>query len=80
MIDDLVKYLERLQEQFSKEHYERLTEADEGKLAMGTMQHEDQVVVAFGKPVTWFALGPNEALQLADSIGRKASAILSGKE
>ena len=57
----------------------KLDETDEGELMMA-VGHDDRLVqVKFGKPVAWFALTPDRALELASALAAHAAAIPRGK-
>jgi hypothetical protein len=52
----------------------KLNEDDEGELALGIARDPDtgHVHIRFGSPVAWFALPPEEAIEFAQAILRKA--------
>ena len=43
----------------------KIDPSDEGELRFGIAHRDGQVIVQFGKPVAWFALGPAQARELA---------------
>lgn len=57
----------------------KLNETDEGELQFG-VAHDDQFVhVNFGKPIAWFALGPDDAVALGALLTHHAKMITEGK-
>jgi hypothetical protein len=58
----------------------KLGDDDEGELRFG-VAHDDQLVhVDFGKPVKWFAMPPDLALQLASMLTKHAMDIKRGRQ
>jgi hypothetical protein len=53
----------------------KLNEDDEGELTMGVANDGKLVHVNFGKPVHWFAVPPDKALELASLLTGHAMAI-----
>lgn len=56
----------------------RLTDADEGELTFAVTVRSGKVVVAFGKPVSWFGMGADQADLLADLLRQRAAQIRAG--
>ena len=46
----------------------KLIEEDEGELRLAVGHKEGNVIVDFGKPVAWFALPPDAAMNLAEKL------------
>ena len=57
----------------------KLNETDEGELEMGVADDGKLVHVNFGKPVAWFAVGPDKALELASLLTGHAMRCKRGK-
>jgi hypothetical protein len=57
----------------------KLNEDDEGELTFGIANDGKLVHVDFGKPVHWFAVGPDLALQIASNLTKHAMAIKRGE-
>lgn len=55
----------------------RLNADDEGELRCAVGRDGNNVVVKFGKPVGWFGLPPEQALQLASLLTKHAGALRS---
>ena len=53
----------------------KLNPDDEGELTFAVGVENGQVAIAFGAPVAWIALGPDQALAFASSIIGHAMAI-----
>ena len=53
----------------------KLNEDDEGELAIYIAAEKNNVVIDFKKPVTWFALSPDDAVELALNIIKRAKSI-----
>lgn len=51
----------------------KLNKHDEGGLQFAIFHNKGKVHVEFGKPVAWFALGPEQARQLAGLLIQRAS-------
>jgi hypothetical protein len=56
----------------------KLNETDEGELEMGVANDGKLVHVNFGKPVAWFAVSPDKALELASLLTGHAMTIKRG--
>ena len=53
----------------------KLNEHDEGELAMAVGRKDDNIVIDFGSPVTWFALPPKQARAFAELVIKHAEEI-----
>jgi len=54
---------------------EKLTESDEGGLKASLATYKGQVVIVLGKPVSWLSMSPQEAVQLAELLIKRAREI-----
>lgn len=50
----------------------KLHEADEGEIQMGVTVNQGTVVIAFGKPVGWLGLPPQQARELGHMLIARA--------
>jgi hypothetical protein len=55
----------------------RLTPDDEGGLCIAIGARDGKVIVDFGKAVSWIGFDPQQALELAASIEKRAREILA---
>jgi len=53
----------------------KLSDDDEGGLRVGLTIMDNKMVIAFGKSVSWVALDKATALELADTIKRRAEEL-----
>jgi hypothetical protein len=53
----------------------KLNGDDEGGLQVGITSQDGQVIIAFGKPISWLGFGPDKARQLAALLIAKANDI-----
>ena len=53
----------------------KLNEDDEGELEIFIGTEKNNVVISFGKPVSWLALPPDKAIGLALNIIKRAKSI-----
>ena len=51
----------------------KLIEKDEGELRFKVGAYEGKVVLDFGKPVAWIGMDPNMAIQLGETLMRRAN-------
>lgn len=51
----------------------KLNPEDEGELSIAVGCDQGKVFLAFGKPTAWLAMGPREALALAEAITKQAA-------
>lgn len=54
----------------------KLTEHDEGEIAMAVYRKDGKVIIDFGSKVTWLGMNPNQAIELGNALikqGRKAN-------
>lgn len=52
-----------------------LTDEDEGELVVRVGTHKGRVVVEFGVPTRWFAMGPLQAHELAAALVTKVNEL-----
>jgi len=66
-----------MSEQLNEEQFPqgKLSEDDEGLLEVAIGIHEGKLIVNFGKPVYWFGLDYDGAMQLASNIIGRAQEI-----
>jgi len=50
----------------------KLTQSDEGELKMAVTTNKGKVIVAFGKPIAWMGLSPDDARMLAKILNKRA--------
>ena len=53
----------------------KLTTSDEGQIAFGVGDHEGKVIINFGTPVVWMGMSPQEAVEFAELLIKRARAI-----
>ena len=53
----------------------QISSDDGGELAVGLRIHKNNLIIGFGKDISWIGLGKEEALQLANMIIIKAGEI-----
>lgn len=53
----------------------KFSDDDEGELAMRIGIQDKTVIIDFGKPVKWFGLAKQDAVNLANSLLEKASQL-----
>jgi hypothetical protein len=78
MPDDLDRALERLNKELGLGATGDFPEGslgakDEGGLRLAITATKGHVFVNFGKPTAWFAMGPDQATQFANSILKRAA-------
>lgn len=57
----------------------KLNEHDEGELAI-RISHDDRLItIEFGKPVSWFAFKPEQAIEFAEMIIEHANDVRNEK-
>ena len=50
----------------------KLNESDEGEIRLAIGSFKGNVILVFGKPITWIGLPPHEARALAEKLREKA--------
>lgn len=58
----------------------KLNEDDEGELALKIGVKDGNVVLDFGKPVAWFAMPPDLAVDLAERLIARATKIMQERK
>jgi hypothetical protein len=46
--------------------------SDEGQVRFAIAHDKGKVIIQFGKPIAWFAMGPEQARELADTLTKHA--------
>ncbi len=56
----------------------KLRPVDAGELKSVVLEEGDMVVIVFGKPVSWVSMTPDDALNMADVLTKRAMRIMKG--
>jgi len=56
----------------------KLNEDDEGQLQLAVAAKDGNVIIAFGKSVSWMAMPPEDAKRLAEAIAKRADEAAKG--
>ena len=55
----------------------KLTENDEGEIAIGITEKDGRVIIAFGKPIEWIGFTAEEVKDLGKLLIQKANTIIA---